>query len=63
MNLSPHYAKTTAAWYERLMESRDRARELLGEPALRAWRLYLAGSSGNFLNKGIHVYRLYCEAV
>lgn len=63
VNLSPHYAKTTAAWYERLMASRERSRELLGEPALRAWRLYLAGSSGNFLNKGIHVYRLYCEAV
>ena len=63
VNLSPNYAKTTAAWYERLMENRDRARALLGEPALRAWRLYLAGSSGNFLNKGIHVYRLYCEAV
>jgi cyclopropane-fatty-acyl-phospholipid synthase len=63
VNLSLHYAKTTAAWYERLMASRDRSRELLGEPGLRAWRLYLAGSSGNFLNKGIHVYRLYCEAV
>jgi cyclopropane-fatty-acyl-phospholipid synthase len=63
VNLSRHYAKTTAAWYERLMASRERAQELLGERALRAWRLYLAGSSGNFLNKGIHVYRLYCEAV
>ena len=63
VNLSAHYAKTTAAWYERLVESRERARELLGEPALRAWRLYLAGSSGNFQNHGIHVYRLYCEAV
>ena len=38
-------------------------RALLGEPTFRAWRLYLAGGSGNFLNKGIHVYRLYCEAV
>lgn len=63
VNLSAHYAKTTAAWYERLVAQRAEIAPLLGEPTLRAWRLYLAGSSGNFLNKGIHVYRLYCEAV
>jgi cyclopropane-fatty-acyl-phospholipid synthase len=63
VNLSPHYAKTTAAWYERLMARSDDIVTLLGEPTFRAWRLYLAGSSGNFPNKGIHVYRLYCEAV
>jgi len=63
VNLSAHYAKTTAAWYERLLERRDEIAPLLGEPTFRAWRLYLAGSSGNFANKGIHVYRLYCQAV
>ena len=63
VNLSAHYAKTTAAWYERLMARRDEIAALLGEPTFRAWRLYLAGSSGNFRNKGIHVYRLYCQAV
>jgi len=63
VSLSAHYARTTAAWYERLMARRDQVTALLGEPTARAWRLYLAGSSGNFLNKGIHVYRLYCEAV
>lgn len=63
VNLSSHYAKTTAAWYERMMARREDASALLGEPTFRAWRLYLAGSSGNFRNKGIHVYRLYCEAV
>lgn len=63
VNLSAHYAKTTAAWYERLMATADAQRELLGEATFRAWRLYLAGSSGNFTNHGIHVYRLYCEAV
>ena len=63
VNLSAHYAKTTAAWYERMMARRDEVSAWLGEPTFRAWRLYLAGSSGNFLNKGIHVYRLYCEAV
>ena len=63
VNLSAHYAKTTAAWYERLLANADAMRAQLGEPTLRAWQLYLAGGSGNFLNKGIHVYRLYCEAV
>jgi cyclopropane fatty-acyl-phospholipid synthase-like methyltransferase len=63
VNLSSHYAKTTAAWYERMMARREEASALLGEPTFRAWRLYLAGTSGNFRNKGIHVYRLYCEAV
>jgi cyclopropane-fatty-acyl-phospholipid synthase len=63
VNLSPHYAKTTAAWYERMMAGRDAVSASLGDATFRAWRLYLAGSSGNFLNKGIHVYRLYCVAV
>jgi cyclopropane fatty-acyl-phospholipid synthase-like methyltransferase len=63
VNLSTHYAKTTAAWHERLVARREEIAPLLGEPTFRAWRLYLAGSSGNFANKGIHVYRLYCEAV
>jgi cyclopropane-fatty-acyl-phospholipid synthase len=63
VNLSSHYAKTTAAWYERMMARRDDVSAWLGEPTFRAWRLYLAGTSGNFENKGIHVYRLYCEAV
>jgi len=63
VNLSQHYAKTTAAWYERMMAERERVSALLGAETFRAWRLYLAGSSGNFLNHGIHVYRLYCRAV
>ncbi len=63
VNLSAHYAKTTAAWYERMMARRNDVSAWLGEPTFRAWRLYLAGTSGNLVNHGIHVYRLYCEAV
>lgn len=63
VNLSPHYEKTTAAWSERLTRQGAAIRDRLGEPTFRAWRLYLAGSSGNFRNQGIHVYRLYCEAI
>jgi cyclopropane-fatty-acyl-phospholipid synthase len=63
VGLRRHYAKTTAAWYERMMARREEMRGWLGEAGLRAWQLYLAGSSGSFLEKDIHVYRLYCEAV
>jgi cyclopropane-fatty-acyl-phospholipid synthase len=62
-NLSIHYAKTTSAWYERMMQHAPVVRAHLGESTYRAWRIYLAGVTGSFLNKGVHVYRLYCEAV
>lgn len=63
VNLSAHYGKATAAWYERMMANRDLMLEALGEPTFRAWQIFLAGISGSFLNHGTHVYRLYCEAV
>lgn len=63
VNLSAHYSKTTAAWYERLMQHSDRMRELLGEQTLRAWQIYLAGASQGFTARTVHVYRLYCRAV
>jgi cyclopropane-fatty-acyl-phospholipid synthase len=62
-NLSLHYAKTTSTWYERMMQHAPVVRAGLGEPTFRAWQVYLAGVTGAFLNKGVHVYRLYCEAV
>lgn len=62
-NLSPHYAKTTAAWYERMMAESETMRALLGEPTFRAWRIFLAGSSGDIGDRGTHVYRIYCQAV
>ena len=63
VNLTPHYAKTTAAWYERMMVRRDVMTEAMGEPTFRAWQVFLAGVTGNFLNRDVHVYRLYCIAV
>ncbi|MCB0346751.1 MAG: class I SAM-dependent methyltransferase [Bdellovibrionales bacterium] len=63
VNLSAHYGKTTAAWYERMMAHKAEMIEALGEPTFRAWQIFLAGISGSFLNHGTHVYRLYCEAV
>jgi cyclopropane-fatty-acyl-phospholipid synthase len=63
VNLSPSYAKTTAAWQERMMANADRMRALLGEQTFRAWQIYLAGASQGFIAKSVHVYRLYCQAV
>ena len=63
VNLSPHYAKTVAAWYVRMMANRERVADLLGEATFRAWQIYLAGGSGSFTGRKSHVYRLYCVAV
>ena len=63
VNLSPHYAKTTAAWYERMMASQQAMRRSLGEATLRAWQVYLAATSQGFLEGSVHVYRTYCRAV
>jgi cyclopropane-fatty-acyl-phospholipid synthase len=63
VNLSEHYAKTTAAWYERMMQQQDVMLTHIGEPTFRAWQIFLAGITGSYLNKGIHLYRVYCEAV
>ena len=63
VNLSAHYSKTAAAWYERMMLQADRARGLLGEPTFRAWQVYLAPASEGFAARTAHVYRLYCRAV
>ena len=63
VNLSEHYAKTTAAWCARMMAQQDRMITLVGAPTFRAWQIFLAGITGTYLNKGIHLYRVYCEAV
>ena len=63
VNLSAHYAKTAAAWYERLIKHETEALSLVSRETYRAWQVYLAGCSGAFLCKDSHVYRLYCEAV
>lgn len=62
VNLTRHYAKTTTAWYERMMEHRDTMRQYLDEATLRAWQVFLAGITGSYLSRDIHVYRLYCVA-
>lgn len=44
-------------------ERADAMRAIVGDPTFRTWQLYLAGASGNFLNKDTQGYRPYCEAV
>lgn len=62
VNLSPHYAKTVAAWYERMMDNADTMKAHMGESGFRAWQAYLSGGSQTFLNGNGHVYRVYCQA-
>jgi cyclopropane-fatty-acyl-phospholipid synthase len=62
-NLSMHYGKTTAAWFERMMAHGERFREIAGEQTYRAWQVYLGPLSTGFRNGQLHVYRLYCKAV
>jgi cyclopropane-fatty-acyl-phospholipid synthase len=62
VNLTRHYAKTTTAWYERMMAHRDTMRDFMDEATFRAWQVFLAGITGSYLNRDVHVYRLYCVA-
>ena len=61
-NLSPHYAKTTASWYERMMGHREVMVDAVGEATTRAWQIFLAGITGSYLSRDVHVYRLYYVA-
>lgn len=63
VNLTRHYCKTSAAWYERMISNRIIMRQNLGEATFRAWRLYLSGVTAGFNSSNIHVYRIYCKAV
>jgi len=62
-NISPHYAKTTRAWYERLEQQRDRFVKHTNEATCRAWEAFLAGITGSYLNRHIHTTRIFAEAV
>ncbi|MGN6782278.1 MAG: class I SAM-dependent methyltransferase [Marmoricola sp.] len=43
-----HYVTTVAGWLKRFEAHQDRLRELVGEEALRVWRLYLVGGAMAF---------------
>lgn len=47
-NLRLHYAKTLEHWLERYELAVDRVSAMFGPEFVRAWRLYLAGSTASF---------------
>ncbi|MER7674018.1 cyclopropane-fatty-acyl-phospholipid synthase family protein [Kitasatospora sp. NPDC096128] len=53
--LREHYARTIDAWHERLDEHRAELTALVGEPTVRLWQLYLAGSSLAFAERRMGV--------
>ncbi len=63
INLTPHYAKTTRAWHERMIADEETFVRHAGESTYRAWQVFLAGITGSFLNRQTHCYRILCEAV
>jgi len=52
-SLREHYALTLRHWVRRLEDHHDEALEIVDETTYRIWRLFMAGSSYNFL-KGHH---------
>lgn len=57
-NLRLHYAKTLEHWLHRYEASVPRVREMFGEPFVRAWRLYLAGSLGAFATGELQLFQV-----
>lgn len=51
-NLREHYTLTLHHWVRRLEAQRARAVGLVGEPAYRVWRLYMAGAAHSFASGG-----------
>ncbi len=63
IDMTPHYAKTTWTWYERMCADPDRFIRHAGESTYRAWQVFLAGITSTFLNRQTHCYRLLCQAI
>jgi len=57
-NLRPHYARTLWAWSDALEAQLERAREITHERAVRAYRLYLAGSAMCFEQRWISLFQM-----
>ena len=57
-NLRPHYALTIDHWLERFEAHRDRIADMYDEPFVRAWRLYLSGSTAAFRAGTLQLFQI-----
>jgi cyclopropane-fatty-acyl-phospholipid synthase len=57
-NLRLHYARTCREWLHNFENVNDRVREMYNEEFVRAWRLYLAGSSTAFQSGTLQLYQI-----
>lgn len=57
-NIRLHYAKTLEHWLERFERAVPRVVEMFGESFVRAWRLYLAGSTASFRTGDMQLFQI-----
>lgn len=57
-NLRLHYAKTCRAWLANFERVKSEVSSIYGEEFVRAWRLYLAGSSSGFRTGTLQLYQV-----
>ncbi len=57
-NLRLHYARTLSHWRERFEAARPDVRQSFGEPFVRAWELYLAGSEAAFTTGWMQLFQI-----
>ena len=57
-NLRLHYARTCAEWLHNFDNISDKVSEMYNEEFVRAWRLYLAGSSTAFESGTLQLYQI-----
>jgi cyclopropane-fatty-acyl-phospholipid synthase len=59
-SLRLHYARTLAFWSDNLEARLDAARALVGDRAVRIWRLYLAGCAYAFRRGWLNLHQVLC---
>jgi cyclopropane-fatty-acyl-phospholipid synthase len=57
-NLRLHYARTLVHWLGRFEGAVEQVRAMFGEPFVRAWRLYLAGSEAAFATGWMQLFQV-----
>jgi cyclopropane-fatty-acyl-phospholipid synthase len=57
-NLRLHYSRTCRAWLANFERARNDVSAMYGEEFVRAWRLYLAGSSAGFRTGTLQLYQV-----